>query len=276
MRKFLCAFGDNAIKKSFKRFAQQANALDVYDEVCLWSTEDLDEDFKRKFKKRLIPYTRGFGFWVWKPQIILQTLRLMNDGDLLQYTDIGCHLNPHGKKRLLDYFDIVSKSKFGILAFRAQVTPYNLNIQELYYPEYEWTKGDLFDYFGVRNNKKYTHTMQFGSGIIFIRKNQETVRFFEEFLNVYLTDFDLASDKASVSDNLDGFIAHREDQSIFSLLCKKYNVEELSSAEYYATDWDILKEYPIHAKRDKEFKNKLTKRFRHYLARLYKLKAKFL
>lgn len=273
MKKVLCAFGNTALSKSFFRFYQQAEKMNVYDDVYIYSTKDLDKNFQQKFNKYLIPFSRGFGCWVWKPQVILQTLRMMEDGDLLQYTDLGCHLNPEGRKRLLEYFDIVKESNSGILAFRAQKEPYNTSLEELYYPEYEWTKGDLLDYFGIRDDKSYTHSIQFGAGIIFIRKDKNTVAFFEEFLKVYEDDFHLGSNKPSVSSNLEGFLEHREDQSIFSILCKKYKVEELSSAEYYASDWSILKEYPIHVKRDLKYRFKYEKYFNvRYLC--YRIKSK--
>jgi hypothetical protein len=71
----------------------------------------------------------------------------------------------------------------------------------------------------------------------------------------------LIDDTPSSSPNKYGFIEHRHDQAIFSLLCIKYKVLTVSAYEYWypkkgslqiiAPDWAALKEFPIHAKRDK-------------------------
>ena len=72
-------------------------------------------------------------------------------------------------------------------------------------------------------------------------------------------DFSLLDDTPSKSPNFKGFKEHRHDQAIFTLLCLKYNVPTLSSYEYWypkassyrlKPDWNSLKDFPIHAKRD--------------------------
>jgi hypothetical protein len=90
-KKYLCGFADKRFKTPHERFLEQAKQLNVYDGIYLHNEDDLDRAFYNHFKDKF--KLRGFGYWVCKPQIILQTLSKIDEGDLLQYTDIGCHLN---------------------------------------------------------------------------------------------------------------------------------------------------------------------------------------
>ena len=218
--------------------------MDVYDGIYLYNEDDLDKDFYRHFRKKF--KLRGFGYWVWKPQIILQTLSKLDEGDLLQYTDIGCHLNKNGIKRLYEYFETVNQSETGLLGFN------NLSTEKIQ------TKGDLFDYFGVRNRED-VFPCQFVGGILFIRKCPQSVEIIKKWLKVYYDDFSLVDDSPSRSENFDEFLYHRHDQSIWSILAKINKIPCISLSELQASDWETLKEYPILAKRDKVWKKNIMK-----------------
>jgi len=245
--------------------------MKLYDEINVFDENSLDSDFKRSFSEYLQPSVRGFGFWSWKPQIILQVLEKMEYGDILQYTDSGCHLNPKGRNRLLDYFEMVEKSDSGILAFRSksieEKPSWDLNPIIL---EYQFTKGDIIQHFGVSNNKNITHTPQFQGGIIFIRKDDSTLAFVKRWLSTIKYDFNLIDDSPSIYPNFSGFIENRHDQSIFSILCKLSNVSYLYTNEYYSqNECDDLSDKPIWVKWDKDFG--FYERVRNYIKRKLKI-----
>ncbi len=238
--------------------------MGVYDRIQILTEIDLDYDFKTRFKQYLTFGSRGYGYWCWKPQIILQTLANMDNGDILQYTDAGCRLNIKGRNRLNDYFEMASTIPKGILAFQTKKPDPPLvydgrNLLDL--RDYKWTKGDLLDYFNVRNRKDIINTPTIGAGIIFIKKCSESISIIKTWLKTIDDNFCFIDDTLSVSPNVDGFIEHRHDQSIFSLLCKINNITTLSAYEYwypsktkrYKADWDELKQFPIHAKRDMDY-----------------------
>lgn len=258
-KKILCSFADKSLDKTVCRFESQAKGMNVFDNIYIYSQDNLNRDFKKKFKKYLIPYSRGFGYWCWKPQIILQTLDNMEDGDILLYADIGCHFNIRGKERLLEYFKIAEESEVGILAIRSQV-----------HLDRKYTKMDVFKYFGVADSPQYTDTTTFEATIGLYRKDATTKAFLNEWMNCIKDNFQLLTDTPSQNPNFSDFIGHRHDQSIFSILAKKYKVNELATEkEVYAEDWDTLCDRPILAKRDKVAKSKFHNRFRPQLAKFY-------
>jgi hypothetical protein len=206
-------------------------------------------------KSHLIHGSRGFGYWCWKPQIVLQLLREMNEGDILLYVDVGCHLNPGGIDRLKEYFELAEK--YGIVAFQSRsITEFGQEDKaEHFLCDGHWCKGDLLDFFDARSDSIVTASGQIGGGIFLVRKDAESERFFEEFRQVFYDRFDLCDDSPSKSPNLPGFMENRHDQSVMSLLCKKYGVFTLSSMEYALVEdggsWKELSKQPIWAKHDK-------------------------
>ncbi len=238
--------------------------MEIYDRISILTEIDLDDNFKKQFKPYLTIGSRGYGYWCWKPQIILQTLEDMDDGDILQYTDAGCHLNRQGKHRLEEYFEMAANSSSGILAFQTKKPDLPLvydgrNLLDL--RDYKWTKGDLLDYFDVRHRKDIINTPTIGAGIIFIKKCHASLTIIKRWLKTIEDNFAYIDDTPSVAPNIDGFIEHRHDQSIFSLLCKIHSIETLSAYEYwypskkkhYKPDWEQLREFPIHAVRDMDY-----------------------
>lgn len=259
MKKVLCTFANYPLSKGFDRYVKEAESFQIFDHIYTYDENDLDPVFRKKYGRFLYPYSRGYGYWGWKPLVIKQTLDKMEDGDILLYTDLGCTFNIEGKPRLQEYFDIVNQSESGILCARTQEKSKD-NRTELAFFEYEWTKGDILDYFGVRENKDYTHTRQFEAGIVFYKKGPAVDALLKEWLEVIYNHFDFITDKPSKSPNLPGFQENRHDQSIFSILAKKYKIEEFSRNELCPNefdnyDWAIMKEYPIWAKREVYYKS---------------------
>ncbi len=253
-KKFFCAFADSNLRISSERIKKQAIEMNIYDGIYIIDESKLDSDFTKKYKDRLVSGSRGYGYWCWKPQVILQAFEFMNEGDVLQYTDVGCHLNPKGKPRLVDYFNITKCSENGILAFTNKVESELLPNETFYdYNDLNYTKMDLVDYFGLVDKIDILKKSQFGGTVCFFRKDAKTIQFLEDWSKVYATDFSLADDTPSKIQNHLDFIEHRHDQSIFSLLCKTRGVEELFATEFYTQgDWNELSDFPIWAKRDKK------------------------
>ena len=264
MKKYFLTFASADLEKSLNRITEEANDLNFYDSILSYSEIDLDPNFKNFFYKYFKYGVRGFGYWCWKPQIILQVLDKMDDGDILQYSDVGCHLNKKGLDRLSQYFELTKKTEKGILAFQNKLPEYPLKYdgrEMLNYLEYEWVKGDLIDFFNVRENEKILNTPTIGAGVFFIRKSEQSVEIIKKWLDIIKINFNYINDAESNSPNFVGFIEHRHDQAIFSILCKLNNIETLSAYEYYypskenlnIPDWSMLSNFPIWAKRDKKY-----------------------
>jgi len=249
--------------KARERICRQARAMKIYTKIIGASEEDLDGRFRKHFEKYLVPEARGFGYFVWKIQLVKQTLDQMNDGDILHWVDAGNHLNPKGRWRLEEYFAMTQSSPTGILGFEHRPPDGRLQYDGRRLPDfavYKYTKGDLIDRLQVRDNKGVLTQQQIGGNTFFIRKCEKSVVFVNEWLSLPYENFSFIDDSPSVSTNIDGFIEHRHDQSIFSLLGKLRGISTVSDCEcWYPSqndcrkpDWEALKDFPILTKRDRD------------------------
>lgn len=266
----LISFADSRLGETVARFTRQALQIDVFDSVRVSSENDFTEEFLRQFNNHLQPGTRGFGYWVWKPWIIQTALKKLSEGDILVYADIGFHINKAGKKRLLEYLDRASKSKSGVLGFQAvRPEPDGPVLDDgrslPAWQEKYWTKGDLIDYFGVRESTDIMDTPTIQAGLIFFRKCASSESLVNDWLSVFQTDFQLVDDTPSKSQNFRGFREHRHDQPVFSILGKLNNIDTISSSEFWMprwwsslADWKALENTPFHAVRDLQFNSKET------------------
>ena len=259
-------FGDSRLTQAHRRIRKQAEKMGVFgDRIRVFDENGLDEDFVEKMKSRLIPGSRGFGYWCWKPQVILQVMREMPEGDVLLYADIGCHLNPKGLSRLEEYRQLAIEH--GIVAFQARALGEQArqDLSQHFLPERQWTKMDLLHYFGVTDRKDILDSGQVSGGIIVVQNVARSLQIIESWVQCYYKHFEFVDDTPSKLRNFADFVENAHDQSVFSLLCKTNNVFMLSSGEYahircympnggdkrlWPEYWRELKRYPIHAKRD--------------------------
>ncbi|ANN62307.1 hypothetical protein OFR22_12970 [Brachyspira hyodysenteriae] len=234
---YLCAFHNLDLYLSAIRFKKQAESFNIFDEIFIYNEYNLpyNEKFEKAFRSKLV-YSRGFGYWCWKPFIVLKTLESMNDNDILVYADIGCHFNKEGIDRFYEYLDLVIDNSR--LCFKLGLNS----------PEKKWTKSDLFNYLNVLNNQNITDTPQIFTTYFLFLKNSMNIEFLKKWLQVYYDDFSLADDSPSKIKNADIFIENRHDQSIFSILSKIYNFYTISENEFESKN----KIYPIIPLRDKK------------------------
>ncbi len=260
-------FADSRMDSSRARICHQARRMGSYSRIIGAKETDLDPHFQQHFARYLNSETRGFGYWCWKPQIILQALHSMNEGDVLHWVDAGCHLNPRGKWRLKEYLKMAESSRYGVLGFRNSppLPPFPHDGRELpSYPDIHWTKGDLLDRLGVRADLDLLNQSSIGATIIMVRKCTSSVSLVKEWLSIPYEDFSLIDDSPSRSENLEGFREHRHDQSIFSLLGKLKPIDTVSVFESWyprrddmtTPDWPAVRNYPIHIRRDRGFKER--------------------
>lgn len=210
-RRVFLTFGDRRLRKTLRRIRREAEEMGVFDEIRVWDERDLSPAFRKRWADKLRSTVRGFGYWVWKPEIILRTLDDMKEGEILLYADAGCKLVKTGRARLEDYFRMTEETPLGIVA----------TLLPEVFPDRDWCKGDLMDYLGVRNRPDILDSAQIQSGTLFIRKNPNSIAFLKRWAALWDTDFALIDDSPSHSPNLPGFREHRHDQSALSLLLKR-------------------------------------------------------
>ena len=191
------------------RIGEQARQLGIFDRVLVYTDRDIqeDEEFWSSHGEFVSNNKRGYGYWLWKPYLIKKTMDQMKDGDVLLYCDAGCELAQEKRDKLLSYFDIVNRDSI-----------IGTNIEN----DIEWNKQDLITRLGMQDHPSL-EGRQRQSGILMILKNSTTYRIISEWYELG-SDYHMIDDSPSVEENHPSFKEHRHDQSLWSLLTKKYSV----------------------------------------------------
>lgn len=135
----------------------------------------------------------------------------MEENDYLFYVDSGAAIL-HSVKNLIS---VMEKNEDDIMVF------------EVYgKTEREYTKRDVFKYFNYET-AECLNSNQIMSGFILIKKNEKTVKIFDEyekasqFTNLLLDGDNMLTEEHDYPE----FKEHRHDQSILSVLLKKHGIK---------------------------------------------------
>lgn len=240
----LCFFGSEGYESGIDRLCQQAkyyriddnnifNRIFVYKEENLKHIKDLDDH--RYF---IDFYKKGYGYWIWKPLIILNSLYNLKPDDILLYLDVGCELNYNGYKLMSEYINHMRN--YDILSFRLNDCT-----------EQSWCKMDTYKRI-FENNDSFLNTEQIMATSFLLKNNTNCKEFLIENYKIMIeNNYNYLIDTPSILSNHTDFKCHRHDQSIFSLLLKKYINENKIKAKLYSdhTYGDIWKN--LHTSNDK-------------------------
>lgn len=188
------------------------SALEVgkFDTAKIYTSNDIDEYFKVK-NLRLTSCNRGCGYFIWKPYIILKKLLEIDENDILCYNDSKYIWTTNVRNM---ESQILNGKNIGVYLNKPNGGTHI---------EKQWTKGDAFVLMNACNNA-YKNSPQVWAGFILLRKSFNPIRFIGEWLT-YAQDFRILSDSPSrISPNDPSFSENRHDQTILSLLCKKWGI----------------------------------------------------
>ncbi len=79
--------GGDEFRAAAYRLARQAQASGFFTKTTVVTDLDLlkDEEFQTRHSDFVARNQRGFGYWLWKPYILLRTLEQAKDGDIIFY-----------------------------------------------------------------------------------------------------------------------------------------------------------------------------------------------
>lgn len=157
---------------------------------------------------------KGSGLWLWKPYIIYKHLCQLNKGDYLVYCDPGGFISSNpilkcwSKNKLKEYLNLINTNNYGTITF------------ENGFPEYKTTKYEIFQYFNVTNKPSFYITQGRISNLHFIKKCDYTMDLYGTWWNIAKNNARLFDDCICRSTIINGFVETRNEQSVWSLLCK--------------------------------------------------------
>lgn len=181
-----------------------------FDRVFEFSPDDIDIEFKKTHYK-ILKEKRGNGLWLWKPYFVNKVINKVNDGDVIFYCDSGAFFIRDPKH---------------ILESLSDESP--MFVCDIPLIESCWTKPFCFEKMGL-NNEEIKESNQIIGTYFAVFVNDFTRKFMKEWL-YWCCDYEMISPlgvkkgERPIESFGSSFVAHREDQSIFSLMCKKYSI----------------------------------------------------
>ena len=239
----LLSFSDGGLQwrlaaKRFKSQSQQSLLFSQVNVESLSSTSAISpgvfEGLEAGFFK-----SPGLGYWIWKPLVIYEALRSMpRSSEFLIYSDIGCSVNstPRSSRRLQEYLEIASVRDvltFSLPGFKEQ----------------DWTKPEVLEHFNAPPEARSSD--QRIATVIVFRNSSSTRELVHQWVEAAtLEGGRLLNNQTEPSKLLPSFRAHRNDQSLWSVISKASGVEAIPDETYFAPNWKSEgKDYPFWATR---------------------------
>lgn len=199
---------------------QSARQYGDVNQSIAWNRQKLQQTDFFQQNKTILDLSRGSGYWLWKPYILLDALTRAQTGDVIVYHDTGRpDRNPHQRYR-----------------FRRSIQPAIEFCREnggflpgVYVPHYgsngQWTKRDCFVLMDCDSPKYWDHC-QIQATYSIWESNPAVIKFVTEWLSWsqdprILTD----QDNEMGLPNRPGFTEHRHDQSVLTNMLIKYNIK---------------------------------------------------
>lgn len=169
-----------------------------FDCTFLLSPANISDEFKN-INKDIFTGVRGAGcYWLFKPYIINSHIQMMDDGDILIYSDAGVEWIDSAKHIV----DVMDQDLF-------LFTSGHLH--------HEYCKKDVMNAILGSGGSYRRPEQQVHAAVIFIRVNDYTRRFVKEWL-LWCQMPGLIDDSPSILPNHPDFKDHRHDQSIISCM----------------------------------------------------------
>jgi hypothetical protein len=219
----------NAVNRLVKEMKNFYN----FDKIVTYTDLELQKtEYYTKHKDFIKSNRRGNGYWIWKAYYVYNELQKLDDDDILLYLDCGFEINEKGIERFLWYIE-ETKNKGNLFFYL-----------EDKHTDKKWNKMDTIKKIQVDEN--LLEEPQVISGAFFIKKNKENMLLFKEWYDI-CQDYQMINDMPSIEKNFYEFIEHRHDQSVLSLLVKKYNMNRIFDETWPDTMKD--KDSPLRAMR---------------------------
>jgi hypothetical protein len=209
-------YGNHTFEIAKRRLLGEAHEFGEFTTINGYGPSDLTSAFQTEYKD-VLDMRRGGGYWLWKLDIIRQSVSRIRVNEILVYLDAGCRLNIYGRKRFREYIDLLYNSPHGILSFQMSGN----NGFGSFQCEKAWTTKEIFEAVGVDVNSEHAKTGQYLGGVLIMKKNEHLMKYLAEYEKVIRSDPRLCTDFYNTSNQCSEFEDNRHDQSISSLLRKK-------------------------------------------------------
>ena len=210
MNYYFVLYDDGTHKTHLTKLIESIKKYGSQFRIIIFYKHNISKDFYNKHK-HILDLSRGGGYWLWKPYIILETLKHINEGDLVFYLD--------SKYYFLENFDNLFKP---LLENNDIVVWKNKPNEDTYFMK-NWCKMDVILKYDMYQKVFNDNILDCWGGCIICKKTIKSLNIISSWLEV-CCDYNNITDEPSIHKNDTQFIEHRHDQILLSIILHKNNI----------------------------------------------------
>ena len=216
-------YATSDFEKYTKKNSESALTKGKVDKLFEFTKNDMYESFFKK-NSRILTQKTGAGLWLWKPYFIKRAFSCLEDNDYLIYSDAAS-------------FFI---GDIHLLIRNMELHDQSIMVFELPLVSYQWTKNETFTLMNC-NDDYYKLKNQILASFMIFKKTNFVSEFISEFLDLCTDERLISNEQFTETNNPIDFIQHRNDQSIFSLLCYKYKLSTFRDpSQFGILPWNYI------------------------------------
>ena len=202
-------FGDDKLFKNRKKILKkQAEETGWFNDISIETPKTI-KDLLEPHKDFITNNPRGYGYWIWKPMIIKNHFNQMNDNDIVFYIDCGSSIISKDASRYQKYLSILDE--YDVIVFQNGEKDFN-----------HFVKMNVINEFDLLNTDIIKMPIVEG-GFVIAKNTSFSMRFMDEWEGLLTKDnYGLVNDDLFNLNQLDTFIEHRHDQSLLTIIARKY------------------------------------------------------
>ena len=178
--------------------------------IIVFDKDDIDNDFIKN--KSILNCSIGGGYWLWKPYIINETLKKINDNDIIFYLDSKYYFIEHFRNLYVEYM-----KNNDLLVWK------NKPNEIIWYMK-NWCKMDVICKYNMFNKVFNENAEECWAGGFIIKKTENTKKYIQEWLDMCCI-YENITDSKSKIENSNLFNEHKHDQSLLGIILHKYNIQ---------------------------------------------------
>jgi len=151
-------------------------------------------------------YPKGYGYWLWKPYLIFETLKKVDEGNVVVYLDGRCDAS--GVR--LPWLDEFLKSK------NHKIMAWQMSLKER-----NWTSYSVFKRMNISYYGKDAFSGQFAATVLVLKKDSYVLDLVFSWLDFLEKNKSICRDSFYTKFINFKFRHNRHDQSVLSLMLKK-------------------------------------------------------
>lgn len=216
--KYFVVYNDETHLHYLRQLVQSIQQYGPEFKIIVFHKHHMDPSFVKQHES-ILSLPRGGGYWLWKPYIIHETMKQINDGDTLVYLDSSYYFT----ESFQSLYDPLQSTD--LVVFKNKPNEKSHCMKHL-------CKMDVVLKYDMYTPLFHENVEEYWAGCIFLKKTERTVGIIQDWLSMCCIPENI-TDSPSQMPNDSCFWDHRHDQSLLSVVLYQHKILPFSFPRRY-------------------------------------------